>query len=57
MLPTDYKLHHEIQEHPLEKTKILENTISLLMAWNQDEKLMRENMYDKFRSIFKIVTT
>jgi len=54
MPPTDYRLDHENLKHPLEKHKILENIISQLLAWNQDENLVQNIYLIIFRRLVKI---
>jgi len=46
ILLIDDSLDHKIQKHPLEKLAILENIITQLMEWNQDENIVRDNEYD-----------
>jgi len=49
MPPTDWRLDHKIQKHPLKKNEILEKITSRLMAWNQDENIVRENISNQIQ--------
>ena len=45
----DYRLDNEIKKYSPRKTKILENIISQLISWNQEENLVRENISNQIQ--------